>query len=251
MSCEVPRAGCLHWLRYFNQPIFPTQATQATGLDKLSEMTESTQPVLNARPGLGWCWLSGTIVVAGLGLALYQGILDPVPALRHPATITTAYTSFALWVGAVALMIPGEASDWQVLAVRFRVARFTWILAVLAYLVHVAVAFHFAHRWQHTKAFDHVQVTSGFGPGIFVSYAFTVCWAADAVWLWLAPRKYLARKKWLQITIHLLIAFIMFQATVVFGHGIGRVGSGAVFAVLVFALVWKWLWRAGNVSDRS
>jgi hypothetical protein len=224
-----------------NQPIFPMQATQATGLDKLSEMTEPSQPVRNAQPGLAWRWLSGLIFAAGLGLALHQWILDPAPALRHPAIITTAYTAFALWVGAVALMIPAKVTDWQVQAVRFRVARFTWILAVLAYLIHVAVAFHFAHRWQHAKAFDHVQVTSGFGPGIFVSYVFTLCWAADAVWLWWNPQKYLARKKWLQLIIHLLIAFIMFQATVVFGHGIGRAGSGAVFAVLLLALLWKWI----------
>lgn len=227
------------------------QATQATGLDKLSEMTEPTQPVRNAQPGLAWCWLSGVIFAAGLGLALYQGILDPGPALRHPATITTAYTTFALWVGAVALMVPAKVADWQVQAVRLRVARFTYILAVLAYLIHVAVAFHFAHRWQHAKAFDHVQITSGFGPGIFVSYAFTVLWTLDAAWLWWNPQKYLARRLWLLITIHLLIAFMMFQATVAFGRGIGRVGSGVVFAVLVLAVMWRWFRRAGNVIDRS
>jgi hypothetical protein len=241
MSREVPRAGCLHWLRYLNQPIFPTHATQATGLDKLSEMTEPTQPVRNAQPKLAWCWLSGLIFAGGLGLALYQGVLDPAPALRHPAIITTAYTSFALWVGAVALMIPAKRSEWHTGAVRFRVARFTWILAVFAYLVHVAVAFHFAHRWQHAKAFEHVQVTSGYGPGIYVSYVFTVFWAADAFWVWMNPQKYLVRKKWLQISIHLLIAFIMLQATVVYGHGVGRVGSAAVFAVLVLAMLWKWV----------
>jgi hypothetical protein len=84
-----------------------------------------------------------------------------------------------------------------------------------------------------------LQVTSGFGYGIYVSYAFTLFWAADAIWIWLSPQNYLARRKWVQMTIHLLIAFIMFQGTVVFGQGIGRVGSGAVFVVLVSAILWR------------
>ncbi len=213
-------------------------------------MTEPTQTARTAQAGLAWSWLSWLIFSAGLGYALYQGILDPTPALRHSAIITTAYTVFALWVGAVALMIPAKAAEWHESATRFRVARVTWILAVLAYLIHVAVAFHYAHRWQHSKAFDHVQVTSGFGPGIFVSYLFTLLWAADAVWLWYAPQKYLNRKRWLQVTIHLIIAFIMFQATVVFGHGLGRAGSSAVFAVFVFALMWKWISQPGDMSRR-
>jgi hypothetical protein len=208
-------------------------------VDKLSEMTEPTQSVRTTQPGLAWTWLSGCVFVGGLALGLYQGIHDPEPTLRHPAIITTAFTTFALWVGAVALMIQAKRVEWALSAPRFRVARFTYILAVLAYIVHVAVAFHFAHHWKHANAFHHVEVTSGFGPGIFVSYAFTVLWAVDAACLWWKPNRYLSRSTWLQVSIHLLIAFIMFQATVVFGHGVGRVGSAAVFAVLVLALLWK------------
>ena len=35
---------------------------------------------------------------------------------------------------------------------------------------YCAIAFHFAHRWSHANGIRHVEETSGFGPGLFVSY---------------------------------------------------------------------------------
>ena len=181
---------------------------------------------------IGWRWLAVAAFALGLGWAGWHAWRHPEPNLRHPATVITAYVSFALWAGAVGLMLQAKAGEWAPAAARFRVTRWVWTLACGMYLIHVAVAFHFAHRWQHANAFRHVQDTSGFGPGIFVSYFFTLLWAADAGWLLARPASYATRPKWLGVLVHGFMTFITLNATAVFGHGLMRYVSGGVFAIL-------------------
>jgi len=182
-------------------------------------------------------WLSVAVFAVGLGISAWHIARDDRPALRHPAIISTAYASFALWAGALALRIPAKPGEWIPSGGRFRIARWTWLLAALMYVIHVGVAFHFAHRWQHAKAYEHVEATSGFGPGIYVSYAFSIAWVADALWLLVGPRTYADRPKWLDLSIQFGFAFIVLNGTVVFGHAPMRWVSSAVFAVLAGALL--------------
>lgn len=186
---------------------------------------------------LRWRWLAVLAFAGGCGWAGWQAWADPVPRLRHPAVITTAYVSFALWAGAVGLMLQAKPGEWAAGAVRFRVTQWTWVLAATTFLIHVAVAFHFAHRWSHANAIRHVEETAGFGPGLFVSYLFTLVWAADAGWLAVAPAGYARRPPWLGWAGQGFLAFVTFNGTVVYGHGLMRWVSGGVFVVLGWYLV--------------
>jgi hypothetical protein len=115
-----------------------------------------------------------------------------------------------------------------------RVAAVGWTWACLTFLLHVAVAFHLGHDWSHANAYDHVEQQSGFGPGIFVSYLFTLIWVADVIWLWASYRSYRRRSKWIAWSIAGFLGFVTFNATVVFGSSVVRgwalfyIGVGAV-----------------------
>ena len=88
----------------------------------------------------------------------------------------TADVAVLFWTIAVFAMQFGNA----------HLARLTWTLGCLAFLIHVGVAFQYAHHWSHAKAFAHVERASGYGEGIFVSYLFTLIWIGDVLWWWTA-----------------------------------------------------------------
>ncbi|MCE9532008.1 MAG: hypothetical protein K8T89_12915 [Planctomycetes bacterium] len=123
-------------------------------------------------------------------------------------------------------------------------ARTLWILAGIAYLVHVAVAFQDAHYWSHAKAFQHVEETSGFGPGIFVSYFFTLVWTAELIWLGLSPGSYLWRPRWVNLALHGFMVFIIINATIIFENGATRWISVGVLVCL------SWWWNRAMKWDR-
>jgi hypothetical protein len=190
-------------------------------------------------PKLALRWLAVAVFAGGLVLAGWQVARDRTPSVRHPSVVSTAWVSFALWAGAVGLMIPATAAEWRPGVTRYRVARWAWVLGAAMFLVHFLVAFHFAHRWRHANAFEHVNVTAGFGPGIFVSYTFTALWLADAVWWVLAPAGYAGRSRWVGWAVHAFMAFITFNGTVVYVHGWIRWMAVGVFVALGAALVWR------------
>ena len=119
---------------------------------------------------------------------------------------------------------------------RTPVTRAWWTAACIAFVVHVATAFDRIHGWSHAKAFDHVEETSGYGPGVFVSYAFTLLWMADVLFWWMKPIKYASRSRRIEIGLHGFFAFIMFNGTVVYETGFIRWAGLAMFAGLGFLL---------------
>lgn len=199
-----------------------------------SASTPTTDPKLRLR------WLAVGVFVGGLLMAYGQIVSDGRPIVRHPATISTAWVSFALWAGAVGLMIPATVSEWRLRATRFRLARWSWALGAAMFVVHFLVAFHFAHRWRHENAFAHVTETAGFGPGIFVSYLFTLLWVSDAIWWVVRPVSYATRPRWFGWTLHGFMAFITFNGTVVYVHGWIRWVAVGVFVALGTALIVRW-----------
>ena len=196
----------------------------------------TTDPKLRLR------WLAVMVFFGGFFLAYVQITTDQRPSVRHPAILSTAWVSFALWAGAVGLMIPASVAEWRAGATRFRVARWSWVLGAAMFVVHFLMAFHFAHRWRHENAFQHVTETAGFGPGIFVSYLFTLLWAADAIWWVVLPARYAVRPRWVGWAVHGFMAFITFNGTVVYVNGWIRWMAAGVFAALGVALVVRW-WR--------
>lgn len=113
-----------------------------------------------------------------------------------------------------------------------RWTRAWWTLAFLAYFAHVAAAFHFVHGWSHERAYAHVEAESGFGPGIYVSYVFTLGWAFDVAWMWLSPERYAIRPRWWAVIWQVFMALILFNGAVIFAHGPSRWLGIAVFAAL-------------------
>ena len=131
----------------------------------------------------------------------------------------TVRLSLLYYAAAAILMLRCGSADWRAESGRGRLARWCWTLACAAFLIHVAVAFHFYHHWSHQSAFDHVEQVSHFGPGIYVSYFFTLLWTADVLWWWAFPAGYALRLHRIGWLMHAFLAFIIFCGTVVYETG--------------------------------
>jgi hypothetical protein len=165
---------------------------------------------------------------------------------RIRATIRVALLFYAL---AAALMLRLRRPEWAATG-RGQLARWCWTLAWVAYLVHLAMAFHHYHHWSHADAVKHTRDVSGVGEGIYVSHLFTLLWTLDVAFWWLSPGSYAARPAWLDVALHSFMAFVIFNGTVVYESGMIRWAGLGMFTVL--ADVW-WLKRRGDrvrpVSD--
>jgi hypothetical protein len=134
------------------------------------------------------------------------------------------------------------------LAVRPRIARLAWIVGCLFYLGHVVAAFAFHYGWSHQAAYRETARQTAelfgfvYGGGIYFNYVFTLIWLADAVWIWFSPESYRRRPRWISIAVHAYLAFLYFNATVVFGGGWIR-WSGV--AATISLSVW-WLRQRGR-----
>lgn len=106
-------------------------------------------------------------------------------------------------------------------AVSQKRARLLWTVGCMIFLLHAAAAFHFLYGWSHDVAYEHVrkrtfdQVGLDSGFGIYVNYAFTLLWLFDTLLWW-------RNLSWPENRIGYwgvqgTFAFLMFQATVVFG----------------------------------
>jgi hypothetical protein len=160
-----------------------------------------------------------------LALAAFREPTGSDPA--NPLVSLTAVVPMALWFFAMIGFAPRAA----------------WCAGCSAFLLHVAVAFHLAHGASHVEAMSHVERSSGWGEGIYVSYAFAVVWLADAVWIATAPSSYFQRPRWLSLAVEGFLAFIVFNATVVYGHGLARWLGAALFATMIILKT--------NVAGRS
>lgn len=184
-------------------------------------------------------WIAFTSAVALFGIAwtLAEARLGPRPNPRHPAIVDSAYFAFALWAGAVLIQTQATRAEWSAGSNAFRVARAAWLGGLAVFFVHLGAAFHLAHDWRHDRAFDHVEATSGFGPGLFVSYGFALIWLIDGVIWTLASERYARRPKWIAAILHGAMVFIWINATVVFGQSPLRWIAAGVFALLLGQLL--------------
>jgi hypothetical protein len=171
-----------------------------------------------------------------LGVVFLLPSLIPSPDPGDDLIRNTVRLALLFYLPAAALMLQLEPPGWRGATAPGRIARLCWLLALLAYLVHVAVAFQYAHHWSHAEAMRHVEEVSGFGPGIFVSYLFTLVWTADAIWWLLRPGDYARRPAWIDWTLHGFMAFIIFNAAIVYETGFIRWAGLGLFAVLGWRL---------------
>ena len=122
------------------------------------------------------------------------------------------------------------------LARRGRFARTAWTAACILYLTHVAAAFQFSYHWNHAAAYRETarQTAEVFGMdwggGLYFNYLFTVVWIADVVFWRRWPQ-------WVTVAIQTFLAFMFFNATVVFAVGWTRwLGVAATVALLALWL---------------
>ena len=135
-------------------------------------------------------------------------------------TVWLALLGYA--AGAACLLLARRNASWS------RPARVAWTFGCAWFLAHVLCAFAFHYGWSHATAFQETarqtrEVTgANVGGGVFVSYAFTLAWAADAVWWWLDEAGHRRRPRLLTYAWHGFFFFIVFNGTVVFEHGPAR-----------------------------
>jgi hypothetical protein len=177
-------------------------------------------------------------MAATVGLSIFPGMNFGDAWIRQTARVALLW----YWAAILRMLcVPDNAIESNQSI--DRTARWFWTWGAIVYLIHVVVAFHFFHKWSHTKAFDHVAHASRFGEGIYVSYFFTVLWTADVVWWWSAPQSYRQRAKWLSRAIYVFMLFIVVNATMVFETGVVRVLGACMLLSFALVVVTKWLRR--------
>lgn len=116
--------------------------------------------------------------------------------------------------------------------------RWCWTASWLIYVVHVALAFHVYHHWSHDHAFAHTEAVSGWGGGLFVSYAFTLVWGLTVLWSW-HPTGELSHVRFMfKALIHAFIFFIVFNGAVIFATGAVRWVSLGACVFLAVEGIW-------------
>jgi hypothetical protein len=171
-----------------------------------------------------------------LTLVLVLPSLTDSPTRGDDLTRNTVRLALLYYAAALTLMMRLRPHEWLARSGPGRLARWCWTLAWAAFVVHVAMAFHYAHHWSHVEAVRHTQDVSGVGEGVYVSYLFVLVWSADVAAWWWRPMWYARRAPWLGRALHGFMLFVVFNATVVFETGVVRWAGLALFAWL--AAVW-------------
>jgi hypothetical protein len=177
-----------------------------------------------------------------LSVVLGLPILTSSPALGDDLIRNTIRLSLLYYAIALNLMLTLAPAEWPARTPRGRLTRGCWTLAWLAYLVHLAMAFHFYHGWSHAAAVEHVRSVSGVGEGIFVSHFFTLVWTIDVLNWWLRPDAFARRSPWIDRALHGFMLFVVFNGTVVYEEGPIRWAGAVMFIELLAA----WLWRSSR-----
>lgn len=158
----------------------------------------------------------------------------------------TVRLSLLYYAAAATSMLLLRPDEWTAGTLRGGLARSCWSLAWLAYLVHLAMAFHHYHGWSHAHAMEHTREVSGVGEGIFVSHLFTLLWSADVLFWWLHAQRYAARPRWIDRLLHAFMVFVIFNGTVVYETGLIRWAGLLMFAELAAVGVYRLLHEQGE-----
>jgi hypothetical protein len=159
-------------------------------------------------------------------------------------TRNTIRLSLIWYFAALLLMMRLDRDGRHAETAAGRIARWCWTWSIFCFLVHVGMAFHYYHHWSHADAFERTRRISGLGEGVYLSYLFGLLWGADAGWWWIAPDRYAARSRWIDLLLHGFMLFMVFNGMIVFETGPIRWAGVALFAVLAVA----WLLRRVGVQ---
>jgi hypothetical protein len=125
---------------------------------------------------------------------------------------------------------------------RERSARWLWTLGCVCLIAHILSAYHFYHHWDQTAALRETArqteavVGWNWSGGLYINYLFAAVWIADVMWWWRGLDAYRDRSPFASGMVHGFLAFIVFNATVVFKTGpLRAIGiAGTVLLVGLF-----------------
>lgn len=118
-------------------------------------------------------------------------------------------------------------------------ARWAWTAGAVLLLIHTLLAYGVRHGWSHEEAWQHnveqTAATTGWawGGGLFLNHALLVWWVFDALAWWRHGLRSPDEHPLLRGGMHATFAFMILNATVVFGPPIWRPIGAAVGLVLV------------------
>jgi hypothetical protein len=154
-------------------------------------------------------------------------------------------TRLCIWMALIAYVF---AAGWMLSARgherRRAYARWAWTLGCVFFLGHVLGAFDFFHHWSQAEAYGETARQTAaltgwnWGGGIYFNYVFAAAWLADVLWWWIGPRSFDRRPMWVTGLWHGFFFFMVFNGTVVFGHGPVR-ALGVVICLVLAALWWR------------
>lgn len=140
-----------------------------------------------------------------------------VKGLPHASVYLTARLACLFWFLAELRRLRGRADGTT------RVLSLTGLVFLVE---HNVIVLHGLFEWSMPAAYDFIAKQGGFGPGLYVNFAVAGLWAFD--WLTIGRRS-----TWYTKANRLAIAFVLFNATVVFAFTWIRYPAAAAFAWLV------------------
>lgn len=159
----------------------------------------------------------------------------------------TARAALALYAVALALRWNTSARrTWRA------TARMVWTAGWLIFLLHVFCAFQFVHHWSHADAYEETARRAAeaigweWGGGLYANYAFALVWMADVVWWWRGLEVYEGRPRVVAWSVQGFLAFMAFNAAVVFADGVMRWVSLGVCVCLLLLASWSALRGRGS-----
>ncbi len=123
-------------------------------------------------------------------------------------------------------------------------ARWLWTGGFALYAAHIAFAFAFVHGWSHDQALAHTSeqtarvVGFNWGGGLYFNYAFTAFWMFDSAVWWTRGLERHSLSRGYFVTLHTVFAFMLFNATVVFGPPWYKPVAAMVGLTLVALVLW-------------
>lgn len=117
--------------------------------------------------------------------------------------------------------------------------RWLWAVSWAFCLIHVLCAYHFEHHWSQAAALKHTAdltekvVGLYWSGGLYINYLFLILWGADVI-------RCFQTQRFTGAGMQIAAAFMMFNATVVFGP------RWWLIAFALLALVLSWTARRRN-----
>ena len=155
----------------------------------------------------------------------------------------TAFISFAAYIRALTQFGNTNRTDFF---------NGSWMLGYMAFVIHFVSAFHYKYEWNHAKALELTakqtfEITGlQTGIGLYFNYFFTLIWLSDLLWLKLFNQSYKNRHPWICYSIHGFMAFMWFNATVIFGSFTGQLIG--IFAFLGLVIFWIYRKKYGGLN---